>query len=134
MSDERIRQIVETAERYADAQVGYDELHSAQGQTYTLLNEFRITPASPRNVCVLTNAAVAANWLTATDVHYQREDLGNSACPSDSFAAGYIAWAATDAVFYATYDGPDAVDVVMRRNVEGALTPFESIWQKCVRE
>jgi hypothetical protein len=43
-------------------------------------------------------------------------------------AALYIAGAAADASFYATYEGPDAMELIRQRNLHGTVTTAKPVW------
>jgi hypothetical protein len=97
-SDERIHRIVEVAERYADGLAGAAELHAAHRRSNTLCGKCKPTSDSPIENHVLANAAVAANWVSASNTRFQTDVRVNSLVPGgySAAAASYIAGAATD--------------------------------------
>ena len=91
-----------------------------------------MTPDSPRMTCILSNAAIATNWVSASDTSFRTSGRRNCLVP-DSYwavAARYISSSTADVAFYATYEGTNAVEVVRRRNVEGLSTHADPIWEK----
>jgi hypothetical protein len=127
--DEQIGRIVEVAEGYADGLAKVAKMRAAHRRTNSLC-EKGITLDSSRMDCVLANAAVAANWVSASNASFRTKDRSNSLVPGGymAAAASYIAGSTADAAFYATYEGADAVELVRRKNVEGVSTPADSIW------
>jgi hypothetical protein len=132
VNDERTRQVVETAEDYADGRIGAPALRVAHRRSCTLCEAYHSSPnpSSPRSVNVLANLAVAVNWVSAEDASFRTDDHMNGLVPGgyNAAAAGYIAHAAGDAIFYGTYEGTDAFELVGRRNVEFLPTPADHIW------
>jgi hypothetical protein len=130
LDDGRIRRIIEAAEGYADGLTSAAELRAAHRRSSTLCQRLRITHDAPRATCVLANAAIAANWVSASDARFRTSDRINSIVPGGyaAAAAAYIAGAAVDAAFYAAYEGADAMALVGRRNIDGASTPADPIW------
>jgi hypothetical protein len=129
LSDERIRQVVEAAEGYADGLIDAARLRAAHRRSATLCKKLEIIPGD-RAACVLTNAAIAADWVSVSDARFLTRDEINRITPGGyhAGAAGYTAGAAADAVFYATYEGVDALEQVRQRNVMGLSTPADLIW------
>ncbi len=124
-SDERIRRIVEVAERYADGLADAAELRAAHRRSNTLCGKLKPTPDCPSNTHVLANAAVAANWVSASNTRFRTDVRDNSLMPGGyhAAAAGYIAGAATDVAFYATQEGANVAELVRRKGIVLGSTP-----------
>jgi hypothetical protein len=129
LNDERIRQVVEAAEGYADGLIDDSRLRAAHRQSSRLGEKLEIIPGD-RAACVLTNAAIAADWVSVSDAWFHTRDDINRITPGDyhAKAAGYTAGAAADAVFHATYEGVDALEQVRQRSVMGLSTAASKIW------
>jgi hypothetical protein len=129
LSDERIRQVVEVAEGYADGLIDAARLRAAHRRSSTLCKKLEVIPGD-RVACVLSNAAIAADWVSVSDAWFRTDDRDNRHSPGSysARAASYIADSVADAVFYATYEGADAFKMVGQRKVEGLSTPADSIW------
>jgi hypothetical protein len=130
LGDDRVWRVVEVAEGYADGRTDAAGLRAAHRRSDALCKKLGITPDTPRIVCVLSNAAVAANWLSASDASFRTNDRWNKASPGgyNAAAAGYIAGSTAAAVFWATYEGDDARVLLRKWVVEGASRPAEPIW------
>jgi len=132
VNDERTTQVVEAAEGYADGWIGVTDLRAAHRSSCTLCEEHHSipNPDSPRSVNVHANLAVAANWVSADDASFRTHDHMNGLVPGGYYAtaAGYISGAACDAIFYGTYDGADAFELVVQRNVDRLPTSADHIW------
>jgi hypothetical protein len=127
LDDEKIRRIVEDAESYADGRATAARLRAAYRRSCNLCKRVEIRPGD-RPSGVLTNAAVAANWVSAGDTTFRTSDRVNRLLGYSARASAYIATAAADAAFFATYEGADAVGLVRRRMVDGLPTPADAIW------
>jgi hypothetical protein len=130
LDDDRVWRIVEVAEGYADGRTDAARLRAAHRRSDALCKKLGITPDTPRIVRVLTNAAGAANWLSASDASFRTNDRWNKASPGGyhAAAAGYIALSTATAVFWATYEGDDGLVLMRKWVVEGASRPAELIW------
>jgi hypothetical protein len=129
LDDEGLRQIVEVAEGYADGANDDANLQAAQDLSYTLCEQLKVASGDRRS-CVLANAAVAANWVSARDTRFQTNEYANSLYAEGyhSAAAGYIAGSAAQGMFYATYEGADALEQVRRRTGVGRSTSADPVW------
>jgi hypothetical protein len=129
LDDERFQRIVEAAEAYADRTVNAGTLRAAHRRSCTLHKRAKVIPGN-RVACILGHAAVAVNWVSASDAQFRTNDRMNRCVPWGYLAraAAYIADSAADAVFYGTYERADAFDIARRRRVERAPTPADAIW------
>jgi hypothetical protein len=79
-------------------------------------------PRTSKLTCINANAAVAVDWVSVQDADFFRT------IPDFAAAAVYIATSAADALFYATYERADALELVHRKRVDSASTPADPIW------
>jgi hypothetical protein len=121
LTDERSTKSVEAAERYADRLISGKRLRTVHRKSTALCKNLEITRDSPRMACAITNAAIAANWVSAGDNRFRTDERLNPFVPGGYLAAAtaYISHAAADAAFYATYKGADAMELVVQRNIDG---------------
>jgi hypothetical protein len=131
LTDERSRASVEVADLYAAGQAGVAELRAAHRKSAALCKTLRCVPGSPRMTCATVNAAIAADWVSVGDARFRTDHRLKRIVPGgySAAAAAYIATSAADAAFYATYEGPDAVESVRQRRVDGIATPVDAIWE-----
>src|SRR4051812_48145553 len=80
-SNEKLRQIVEEAEGYADRRISAAQLRAAHRRSCTLCKKLSMTPDSPKPVCILSNAAVAINWVSTCDTRFRTNDNDNRHYP-----------------------------------------------------
>jgi hypothetical protein len=80
--------------------------------------------------CGTSNAAVAANWVSTSNVNF-RTDEGKNSLVEGSYwaaAASYVSSSALNAFFYSTYEGSDALEILRQRNIEQSVTPADPLF------
>ena len=80
LSDERIQKVVEAAEGYADGLIDATRLRTAHRRSSTLCKKLEIIPGD-RAACVLSNAAIAADWVSVSDAWFRTDGPIKSSNP-----------------------------------------------------